>query len=84
MSKPLVIQMREAKANIIESVNNALQGGIPCFLLEPIIAEIHTQVSKSAQAEYEEAQRQLELEEKEKAERPAEEEAEGERGESDG
>lgn len=53
--KPLVIQLKEAKANITESVNASLRGGIPCYLLEPIIAEIHAQVTKGAEAEYERA-----------------------------
>lgn len=52
MSKPLVIQMREAKAVIVESINAAIRGGIPCYLLEPIIADIHREVSKGAEAEY--------------------------------
>ena len=58
MSKPLVIKLREAKANITESVNAALREGIPCYLLEPIISEIHTQVTKGAEAEYERALKQ--------------------------
>lgn len=55
MSKPLVIQLREAKENILESINTAIRDGVPCFLLEPIIAEIHTQTTKAAQDEYDRA-----------------------------
>lgn len=55
MSKPLVIQLREAKAQIVEGINAAIRGGLPCYLLEPIIAELHTQVKQTAQAEYERA-----------------------------
>lgn len=58
MSKPLVIQLKEAKAGITESVNAALRGGLPCYLLEPIVAELHGQVTKAAEAEYERALRQ--------------------------
>ena len=58
MSKPLVIKLREAKANITESVNAALREGIPCYLLEPIIAELHGQVTRVADNEYEKALKQ--------------------------
>lgn len=56
--KPLVIQIREAKAGIVESINTAIRGGIPCYLLEPIIAELHREVSKGAEAEYAQAVKQ--------------------------
>lgn len=55
MSKPLVIKLREAKANITESVNAARNSGIPFYLLEPIVAEMHSLVSNAAQKEYEQA-----------------------------
>lgn len=68
MSKPLVIKLRQAKSNITESVNAALREGIPCYLLEPIIAEIHSQVSKAAQTEYENAAREYEATQKQAVE----------------
>lgn len=89
MSKPLVIQLREAKASFIECANNALREGIPCYLLEPIIAELHTQISASAQAEYEQAQMQLAREQVEEdakkhlPENETNEEATEERGDGD-
>lgn len=62
MSKPLVIQLREAKANITESVNAALREGIPCYLLEPIVKELLDQVKRAAEAEFERAVKQQEAE----------------------
>ena len=56
-NKPMIIKVREAKENILKSVNMALRDGIPCYLLEPIISELHTQVSKAAQSEYLQAQK---------------------------
>lgn len=58
MSKPLVIKLREAKANLTESVNAALRSGVPCYLLEPIVAELHAQVTKASEAEFERAVKQ--------------------------
>lgn len=51
----MIIRVREAKENILESVNSAIRGGVPAYVLEPVIAEIHASVSKAAQAEYERA-----------------------------
>ena len=73
MSKPLVIQLREAKVNITESVNSALREGLPCYLLEPIIAELHDAVSRAATAEYENALRQQAAEAAATAPEPEEE-----------
>jgi hypothetical protein len=58
MSKPLIIKLREAKANITESVNASLREGIPCYLLEPIVAELHAQITKASEAEFERAVKQ--------------------------
>lgn len=56
---PLVIRLREAKAGIFAAVNAALeQQGLPCYLLEPILAEAHQQISAGAAREYEAAKRQ--------------------------
>lgn len=69
MLKPLVIKIKEAKANISESVNAARHDGLPFYLLEPIIADLHTQISNAAQKELEQAQKQFaEAEAKQQAE----------------
>ena len=59
MLKPLVIKLKEAKANISESVNAARHDGVPFYLLEPIVADLHAQISKAAQTEYEQVQKQF-------------------------
>lgn len=64
MSKPLVIQLQETKETINNCISDVIKNGIPCFLLEPIIAEIHNQVSKSAQIEYVKAKKQQNEQEK--------------------
>ena len=58
-NKPLVLRLREAKESIFAAVNAAIkEQGLPCYLLEPILAEAHSQVSAEAQREYERARRQ--------------------------
>ena len=69
-NKPLAIRLKEAKQQIISCVNAVLrEQELPCFLIEPIIDEVHRQVSQSAQAEYEEAiaQQHAAMQEKEGA-----------------
>ena len=59
--KPLVIRLREAKTNILAAVNAAIkEQDLPCYLLEPIIADAHNQVSAAASKEYETAKKQIE------------------------
>lgn len=62
--KPLIIKLREARESITKSVNMAIKNGIPCFLLESIVAELHMQVSKASQVEYEQALKQQAEQEK--------------------
>lgn len=66
MLKPLIIKLKEAKESITESVSAARKDGIPFYLLEHIVAELHTQISNAAQKEYEQAQKQFEAEEAKK------------------
>ena len=59
-NKPLPIRLREAKESIIQNLNTVLkEQELPCYLIEPIIEEVHRMVSKSAQAEYEQAVKQI-------------------------
>jgi hypothetical protein len=59
-NKPLPIRLREAKESIVQNLNTVLrEQELPCYLIEPIIEEVHRMVSKSAQAEYEQAVKQI-------------------------
>ena len=51
MEKPLVITLREIKELFTECVNGALRE-VPCYLIEPIIADLHRQISEGALKEY--------------------------------
>lgn len=53
-NRPLVLRLREAKENILAAVNAAIkEQDLPCYLIEPIISEVHNQVSATALREYE-------------------------------
>ena len=45
VARPLCLEMRDAKAEIVGSVNNAIQKrGLPCYILRGILEEILTSV----------------------------------------
>lgn len=59
MKPSLAIKIKKAKESITNSVNTAIKDGIPCFLLESIIGELHAQVSKAALIEYEQEKKRI-------------------------
>lgn len=52
VERPLVLEMRDAKAEIVGSVNAAIQNRrIPCYLLRGILEEILTSVKEIERTE---------------------------------
>lgn len=52
IERPLVLEMRDAKAEIVGSVNAAIQNRrIPCYLLRGILEEILTSVKEIERTE---------------------------------
>ena len=50
--KPLTLELETAKAMVLTAVNRAKQEcGIPNFIMEGVIAEIHSQVTAQAKIE---------------------------------
>lgn len=58
MEKPLVITLEEIKACFTECANAALRE-LPCYLIEPIIADLHRQISAGAVKEYKIAKKKV-------------------------
>lgn len=45
IERPLCLEMRDAKAEIVAAVNNAIQKrGLPCFILRGILEEVTASV----------------------------------------
>lgn len=62
---PLVIRLKVAKEKLTLSIARVCQEEqLPYYLIEPIIAELHTQASALSAKEYEQAKRQVAEEEK--------------------
>lgn len=58
MDKQLVITLREIKECFTDCANAALRE-LPCYLIEPIIADLHRQISAGAVREYEIAKQKM-------------------------
>lgn len=61
MDKPLVIVLNETKTELVSVINNAIQqNGLPCYLIEPILSELLTQIKEGARNELQMAREQIE------------------------
>lgn len=58
--RPLVITLDEAKTELTQCINNLLQGyNLPCYLIEPMLADMYTQVKMGAKNELAAARNQI-------------------------
>ena len=57
IERPLILEIDEAKKEIVDVINNASQKhGVPFYVLEMILSGIYRQVSDAAKMEFTEAQ----------------------------
>ena len=62
--KPFILEIDEAKQEIIQTINNAIQvHKLPCYLVDMILSEVGTQVKEGAKQELAMARKQMENEE---------------------
>lgn len=58
--KPLILEIEEAKQELIQCVNEILaRHGLNCYLMEPTFAELYKQVKSGAQNELAQARAQM-------------------------
>lgn len=58
--KSIILEMDEAKRELVQCVNDILQRhGLNCYLIEPMVAELHSQIKASAQQELAQARAQM-------------------------
>ena len=57
-SRPIILEIEEAKTRIIQEINAAIQKGIPCYLLKNALDSVFSQLRDGAKAELEAAQLQ--------------------------
>ena len=56
--KPIILELDEAKQELIQCVNSIIQNhGLSCYLLEPIFAELYSEIKVTARNELAEARK---------------------------
>lgn len=59
--KPIILEIDEAKQELVQCVNNIMQiHRLSCYLLEPVFAELYSQIKTTAQNELAQARAQME------------------------
>lgn len=53
--KPIILTIEETKAELIKTINSAIEQGVPCYFLEPILTDLLVQVKNGAKMELEQA-----------------------------
>ena len=58
--KPIILELDEAKRELAQCVNDILsRHNLNCYLIEPMFAEMHSQIKMSAQQELAQARAQF-------------------------
>lgn len=61
MQKPFILEMDEAKLEIIQVINNAIQvHKLPCYIVDMILSEVGAQIKEGAKQELAMARQQVE------------------------
>lgn len=61
IQKPLILEIDEAKREIIQSINNAIEvRKLPFYIIEMILSDLHTQIKGTAKDELEMARARME------------------------
>lgn len=61
--KPLILEIEEAKTELVQAVNNAIQvHKLPCYMVDLILQGIVAQVKEGAKQELEMAKEQIKTE----------------------
>ena len=64
MNKPFILEIDEAKKEFIQVINNAIQvRKLPCYIIDMILTDLHTQIKEGAKSELEMAKTQVKDEE---------------------
>ena len=63
MNKPLCLILEDAEKEVTAAIESvAKKHGLPCYLLEPIVADVLHRLQNGKRTEIEEARRKLEVE----------------------
>jgi hypothetical protein len=60
IQRPIILDIEDAKLEIVQCINGILNRGIPCYIVEMILSDAYTQVKSAATAELDRARAQVE------------------------
>jgi hypothetical protein len=63
-NKPLILEIEEAKTEIIQAINNAIRvHNLPCYIVDMILTELRAQVKEGSREELAVAREQVKQQE---------------------
>lgn len=64
-TKPLIVELEDAKMAFVQFINNLQQQGLPCYLIEMTLSDVYAQLRNRADAELAAARQQANVVKKE-------------------
>jgi hypothetical protein len=62
-TKPLILELEDAKKTFVQFINTLQQQGLPCYLIEMALSDVFAQLKNGANAELTMARQQMNKEE---------------------
>ena len=64
MNRPFILEVDEAKKELIQVINNAIQvRKLPCYIIEMMLENLHSQIKEGVRSELEMAKAQVKQDE---------------------
>jgi hypothetical protein len=60
IQRPLILEIDDAKTEIVQCLNGILNRGLPCYIVELILSDAYTQIKNAAMAELDRVRAQVE------------------------
>jgi hypothetical protein len=62
-TKPLIVELEDAKNEFVQFINTLQHRGLPCYLIEMVISDVYAQLKSGANTELAMARQQMTTEE---------------------
>ena len=67
VQRPLILEIDDAKLEMVQCINNIVQRGVPLYMVDMILSELYAQVKEGAKQELAMAKAQIEQQNEEVA-----------------
>ena len=65
IQRPLILEIEDAKTELVQCINDILNRGIPCYIVEMILSDLYAQIKSAATAELDRVRAQVEVQQDE-------------------